>query len=403
MSPGGNQSDREQQQATQRREANAEEEKGPYHIIAKKNVLLRRNEPALPLSDMLVLRSGVRKALAPEKHPRWSRHKERGKKEALPLQGKIAFENLMSATDDEIKYIQQAYGAEGLFRLFRLVTASPNRQQFGFFYSHIREEMALLKASSRSIDIKCDNDRLPQGRDLAKFDSNIISPSLSRKLYYPGMYPGFVVYGLGGPRILVSHPFRGKNGQLYDVWANSLDVWSSLLMRGYRGTFLFLDNLPDLDTKLACVPRWLLWFSLISANSDLVLYLKTSDSNFSDSQMKEIQFTPDRVQKKVVELQPNELTWAENYHDPDGKYAQAIYPTADGRMIGLSIANDEDIAIPRHAPNGVWQECNGLIQNYADASFRKDRLIVTDSSDGNFWVLPLNYPVYDSGGYPSPI
>lgn len=43
----------------------------------------------------------------------------------------------------------------------------------------------------------------------------MVQSSLSRKLYRAGRHHGSLVYGLSGPRILVSHPFQGQE----DVYA----------------------------------------------------------------------------------------------------------------------------------------------------------------------------------------
>ncbi len=122
--------------------------------------------------------------------------------------------------------------------------------------------------------VEVDNERLPAGDVVGDFNCNVLQPSLSRKLYNPGRHPGYLVYGLGGPRILVSHPFRGATGELYDVYANSADVVTSLILDGYNGSFLFLDNLVGLNTDVRGVPAWLVWFSLIAVHSDIVLFIR---------------------------------------------------------------------------------------------------------------------------------
>jgi hypothetical protein len=49
-------------------------------------------------------------------------------------------------------------------------------------------------------------------------------------------------YGLGGPKILVSHPPRGALGELYDPYVNSGEVMTNLILAGYSGTFLLLTT-----------------------------------------------------------------------------------------------------------------------------------------------------------------
>jgi hypothetical protein len=90
------------------------------------------------------------------------------------------------------------------------------------------------------------------------------------------------VYGLGGPRILVSHPFQGRTEDIYDLYANSIDVVTSLCLRGYRGTFHLLDYLPGLNPEIEGVPAWALWFSIIAAHSDLIIFVKEFEGDFQD-------------------------------------------------------------------------------------------------------------------------
>ena len=186
-----------------------------------------------------------------------------------------------------------------------------------------------------------------------------------------------MVYGIGGPRILVSHPFQGINGEVYQVYDNSVDVVTSLMKRGYFGTFLFLDNLPGLNVEVEGVPAWLLWFSIIATHSDLVVFVKEYDEDFGLSQKREIDFTPDRVQKKIVEIPYEELTWATK---PDLGDVD-LYIGRDGMMTREEF-NKEDA-----------NDVAPLIEQYASPDVPKDRLIVIDESD-NLTQYPLDYPVY---------
>lgn len=163
-----------------------------------------------------------------------------------------------------------------------------------------------------------------------KFLWNLVQPSLSRKLYRAGRHHGSVVYGLGGPRILVSHPYRGIDGEAYDLYNNSIDVVSSLHMRGFYGTFHFLDYLPGLNYDIEGVNAWLLWFSLIAGHSDLVLYIKEYEGDFGASQQEEIELTLDRVQKKIVEIPHDELKWVKE--SPEVADMPVLYVGQDGMM-----------------------------------------------------------------------
>jgi hypothetical protein len=193
------------------------------------------------------------------------------------------------------------------------------------------------------------------------------------------------VYGLGGPRILVSHPFRGisPNGELYDVYRNSINIVASLMDRGYRGTFLFLDNLPGLNFEVKRIPAWLAWFAIVAAHSDLVAIIKVRERDLSESQKGEVEFTPDRVQKKLVEIPSGELSWASQSEDLSD--LEHLYVTGEpGSGWSTSREQFSEMEAAHAKP---------LIESYSSDDFPQDRLIVLDES-GDFSFYPLDYPVY---------
>jgi hypothetical protein len=115
-------------------------------------------------------------------------------------------------------------------------------------------------------------------------------------------------------------------------WRNSLDIATSLLAKGYYGSFLFLDCIEGLHKEYYGHPGWLLWFSIIATHSDLVIFVKEKGKELTDAQKREIAFTPDRVGKKVVELGAQKLNWAKK-HDAD-PYTEMKY-FIEGRLVSL--------------------------------------------------------------------
>ncbi len=120
--------------------------------------------------------------------------------------------NLAEIPESTIQYVHSAYGAPGLFQLLGLASSS-NPGMFKHFFSVVEPE-ARFRAfqdaiAGQPVPLACDNDQLPASTGAEAFAFNVIQPSLSRKLYRSGTHHGSVVYGLGGPRMLVSHPFEG--------------------------------------------------------------------------------------------------------------------------------------------------------------------------------------------------
>ena len=229
-------------------------------------------------------------------------------------------------------------------------------------------------------EFQCDNETLPQSPRLERFNTNLIQPSLSRKLYRAGRHHGSLVYGFGGPRILVSHPFQGSTRDIYDVYNNSLDVVTSLNLRGIEGTFHFLDNLPGLNFDVGGVPAWLIWFSVIAAHSDIVLFVKEYEEDFGLAQQREIEFTPDRIQKKVIEIPHTELKWAK---ETELKDVPVMYIGRNGAMT-----------------EGEWfgmeaEHARPFVENYVAPipGLPRDTLVRLDEA-GVPRMYPLDYPVY---------
>lgn len=292
--------------------------------------------------------------------------------------------NLSYVSENFIREVHSAYGPEGLFQLITLAMAH-QRNEFSHFIDPLKGSLALGGSATGgdATTLEFDNAVLRQSKKLDAFNSNVLQPSLARKLYRAGRHHGSLVYGLGGPRILVSHPFQGRNEDLYDLYANSVDVVTSLLVRGYHGTFHFLDFLPGLNHEVKGVPAWALWFSIIAIHSDLVVYVKEYEGDFWPAQLLEIEMTPDRVHKKIVEIPHDELKWAKKADMPED---------ADGMYVGENGMMTEEEWLSMEAEHAA-----PFIENYATDEIPRDRLFRIDE-EGDFTDYPLDYTVYGAGG-----
>ncbi|MGW1362925.1 hypothetical protein ACWCQP_36650 [Streptomyces chartreusis] len=335
------------------------------------NMLLRGTEKALSLESALAQRRAINVA---------------------NNTSDIFVRNITTVSEEQLRAAHSLYGASGLFRLFELAKTNGSGD-FHHFFRLIAEDIdpgqqaaremllqllgAVTDIASQPQELRCDNARLPQGGDLNRFNSNVLYPSLSEMFYHPGCNPGYLVYGLGGPKILISHPYRGINGQIYNLYANSVDVVTSLTMRGYKGRFLFLDYLPGLNNPKDGVEAWVLLFSMMAAHSDAVFFIKEYDDGFSESQHMEIAFTPDRVQKKIIEIPHLELLWAKG---PE-------VGTVDFHFTGKP--NSSKVAFEAQEA----EHANPLIGLYSKPGFPRNALLRVDES-GNFSSYPLDFPIY---------
>ncbi|MET9864970.1 hypothetical protein ABZZ16_01975 [Streptomyces sp. NPDC006386] len=306
--------------------------------------------------------------------------------------GDIFAKNIATVSEEQLRAIHSIDGPSGLFRLFELAKTNGSGD-FHHFFRLIAEDIdpgqqaaremllqflgTVTDIASQPQELRYDNAKLPQGEDLNRFNSNVLYPSLSEMFYHPGCNPGYLVYGLAGPKILISHPYRGINGQIYNLYANSVDVVTSLTMRGYKGRFLFLDYLPGLNNETDGAKAWVLLFSMMAAHSDVVFFIKGNDGGFSESQKMEIAFTPDRVQKKIIEIPHSELAWAKK---PE-------IGTVDFYFTGKPDSSKEafEALEAEHAAP--------LIGLYSRPGFPRNTLLRVDES-GNFSSYPLNFPIY---------
>ena len=297
-------------------------------------------------------------------------------------EGKAGQLNLASVPEEEIDRVHDNWGEPGLLQLL-ILAMSLNPNEFEHFYGLTRDTLRLADVidDGNERTIEYDNASLAADRSLGTFMSNVLNPSLSRKLYRAGRHHGSLVYGLGGPRILVSHPFQGVQDKIYNVYANSIDVVTSLNLRGYHGTFHFLDYVGGLDYEIAGFPAWAIWFSVIATHSDLVLFVKEFEGGFGESQQLEIALTPDRVRKKIVEIPHDELSWAEKPESTAGR--EAIYVTEEG---AVSEAEWNRMEASHAEP---------FITSYVEGGFPSDWLLVL--REDRVEEYPLDFPVYDPG------
>lgn len=320
---------------------------GPYDIPV--NRLLRGGEPELSVDDLRRLIAAARdQAQSGGRRP-----------------------NVASLGEDVVADVHARHGPAGLFDLFLLAHAN-TAEEFTHVYDVLADLVRIRRASGvepRPRPLVRQDDELPRGADVERFAWNVLMPSFARKVFHPGRHEGFVVYGVGGPRILVSHPFRGRRGDLYDVYGNSVDVVTSLLTRGFDGSFLFLDYLAGLDREVHGHPAWLLWFSRIAAHADLVLFVGDERQGLGPAQRSEAAFTPAWIPRHVVLLPSDELRWAKVADEVGDAPTIHIAP-------GVGIVSAEEYerlsaAVPL-----------GFVESYARGAIPADRLVFCKEGGG---------------------
>ena len=220
--------------------------------------------------------------------------------------------------------ISDLHGDQGLFKL-RMLATTCKHQEFKHFYSMILSDVNARPLFSKIPlqPLAIDNNILRSSEDINAVAHNVVTVSLSRKFFNPGTHHGFVVYGLGGPRILLSLPFIGGTRYGYELYNNSVDVITSLMLRGYFGTFLSLDLMMGLNKQYFGKPGWLVFFSLVAAHSDLVIFIKEEGQELSPAQYEEARFTSERNPKKIVEFKSGELNGVR------AARRSAIFPVVD--------------------------------------------------------------------------
>lgn len=329
------------------------------------NSYLRSSEPRLSVDDFREMHKLYREAYLDPQYA--SQHD--------------ALSGIATLDETYIRNVYEKYGEEGLSKLAAFAARTTDRKLREHFLEIISGEFICdALRNQAAVPLRFDTKlrvRYPFNLDV---NSHIMVPSLSRKLYAPGQHPGHVVYGIGGPRMLVSHPFLGSNGRMYDVHGNGTDIVTSLMLGGYAGLFLFLDEARSEDEMIANTPRWLLWFSLLSAQSDLVVFIEYGDQGLTGPQVRELRAVPDRVNVVVVDFPEGKFRWAEKWEfgeDTD------VIVVGDGQGISEA-ARDQRVTDYR----------DQFLRTYASKRPPVEQLVLWDIEQGTWTSLAAETDVY---------
>ena len=286
--------------------------------------------------------------------------------------------NLHLLNDGLIRSVCRRYGGHGLTGLL-VLAMSHEEWEFNHFIGYLRISLALQDAVERTEPIELDNDQLLADQSLHFFNTTYFQTTLARPLYAAGRHPGSLVYGVSGPRILVSHPFQGIAGDIYNMYDNTSDLVAALMHKGFHGRFHFLDYLSGLDVEINGVPRWAIWFSIIAQHSDLVIFVKRFEEGFGPSQILESQVTPDWVPKKIVQILITDIQNAETpATDPNVNRAYCAEN-------GLVSKDEWDSMQRQHSGPHLDFWSRGIIP--------KDRFVHM-REDGKVDEYPLDFPLF---------
>jgi hypothetical protein len=100
----------------------------------------------------------------------------------------------------------------------------------------------------------------------------------------------------------------------------------------------------------------------------------------TSAQRREAEYTPDRVQKKIVNLPARELKWAKESESFDGDNAMYFH---EGRRLTRKeyLEFEAAYAMP-------------LINGYSQPVGHRDGLVRYDTESGSFEVFPADYALY---------
>jgi hypothetical protein len=286
--------------------------------------------------------------------------------------------NLRFLSEELIWSVHRRYGGHGLTNLIVLAMGH-DQWEFTHFIDYLKVSLMLQDTTKESAPIELDNNRLPAKRSLLFFNTTYFQTTIARPLYAAGRHPGALVYGVSGPRILVSHPFQGIVGDIYNMYDNASDLITALTYRGYHGRFHFLDCMSGLDDEINGVPRWAIWFSIIAQHSDLVIFAKRFDGDFGSAQALESHVTPDWVPKKIVEIPIAEIQNAETPKiDPE---VNRVYATEKGVV---SKVEWDSLQRQYSAP---------FIDAWVQGNIPRDRFVYMRES-GAITEYPLDFPLF---------
>jgi hypothetical protein len=118
--------------------------------------------------------------------------------------------NLAMVSEEQIRKIAADFGEEGVFKL-NFLAFSMKESDFEHFFEIVASDLAFRELrNTPRLPLELDNGSLRAAPELNDYNHNVVSTSLSRKLFNPGRREGYLVYGIGGPRILVSLPHRAR-------------------------------------------------------------------------------------------------------------------------------------------------------------------------------------------------
>jgi hypothetical protein len=286
--------------------------------------------------------------------------------------------NLRFLSEEVVSGVHRRYGGHGLTNL--IVLAMGHEQwEFTHFLDYLKVSLMLQNATEERVPLELDNKRLPARRSLLFFNTTYFQTSLARPLFAAGRHPGSLVYGVTGPRILISHPFQGIAGAIYNMYDNASDLVAALTYRGYHGRFHFLDYMSGLDGEINGVPRWAIWFSIIAQHADLVIFVKRFDGELGPAQLLESTVIPDWVLKKIEEVPIQGMQNAETPKvDPNAKRE---YATEKG-----VVSKEELDSLQR-------QYSAPFIDVWVKGNIPRDRFVHMGES-GIVDEYPLDYPLF---------
>jgi len=186
---------------------------------------------------------------------------------------------IFSHDDDSVIGILNVYGERGIFCV-NFLAATTDPDDFDILWVSIVEDILLMGIHFR----KCSESPLPLnfreelgtghefsviGPKLSSIPKDVCA-SLSRKIYAPGVHPGWVVVGIDARRILVCPPFEGE---MEHFTRTSVDISASLKLAGVWGTFLFVDHVQGMSILIRGQPAWLLFYALLAWVSDAVVFI----------------------------------------------------------------------------------------------------------------------------------
>lgn len=120
------------------------------------------------------------------------------------------------AERDRMTRIRDRFGESGVFGVSMMLYNS--RREAAPFLDFIQHELRLpSSATPQAMSLDTDNATLRNSPAADELNLHLLQPSLSRKIYQPGRREGLVVWGLGRPRMLVSHPFRSAEGSVLEI------------------------------------------------------------------------------------------------------------------------------------------------------------------------------------------